>query len=111
MAREHADGTECLEGTRSVPDGWTQCCETFGGHVESCAFDIRYEFWPAPYDGWVIVISESAGGGGTMIRWCPHCGTELGGWPEDWVDGREAFGPNGRRLPIMLDPDWTPNAD
>ncbi len=76
----HADGTECKEGTRSVPDGWIPCCEAFAGHVDTCDFDIRYEYWRSR-DGWFVAIAESAGGGGIEISYCPHCGTELTGAP------------------------------
>jgi hypothetical protein len=72
----HADGTKCLEGTRSVPQGYQPCCEIFEGHLDTCAYDIRYEWW-VQSDQWVIVIAESAGGGGITINYCPHCGARL----------------------------------
>jgi hypothetical protein len=78
MSSPHADGTTCLEGTRSVPESWTPCCETFAAHVDTCAYDIRYEFWPRRSE-WFIAIAASAGGGGIQIAWCPHCGTKLTG--------------------------------
>lgn len=74
----HPDGTTCREGTRSVPSDWTPCCDVFGGHVDTCEFDVRYEFWPQR-DGWFVAIAESAGGGGIEIHWCPHCGKRLSG--------------------------------
>lgn len=73
---KHSDGTECLEGTSSVPESFSPCCEVFGGHTTTCAFDIRYEWWPKSKQ-WVIAISESAGGGGITISFCPHCGAKL----------------------------------
>lgn len=76
MAASHADGTPCKEGTRSVPDGFRPCCESFDGHTTSCDFDVRYEWWPKS-GHWVIAISESAGGGGILIEFCPHCGLRL----------------------------------
>jgi hypothetical protein len=78
MSSPHADGTTCLEGTRSVPPDWTPCCDEFPGHVDTCAYDIRYEFWPRRNE-WFIAIAETAGGGGIRIGWCPHCGTKLAG--------------------------------
>ena len=72
----HADGTECLEGTRRVPDAWQPCCEVFAGHVDTCAHDLRYEFWEGT-SRWYIATAESAGGGGIEIGWCPHCGQRL----------------------------------
>ncbi len=74
--REHEDGTTCLEGTSSVPAGYSPCCATFGGHVETCVYDLRYEWWPRQRC-WVIAVAENAGGGGIMIRYCPHCGHDL----------------------------------
>jgi len=66
----------CLEGTKKVPRGFKGCCETFAGHTTTCTFDIRYEWWPK-LKTWVIVIDESAGGGGITIGYCPHCGKKL----------------------------------
>ncbi len=76
MMPEHADGTPCKAGTRNVPDGFTPCCTIFGGHLDSCEYDVRYEWWPTQRF-WVIAIAESAGGGGVWIGHCPHCGTTL----------------------------------
>ena len=70
----HPDGTTCLEGTTCVPEGFTPCCEIFGGHIDTCAHDLRYECWES---GWVIRIADAAGGGGISITFCPHCGIEL----------------------------------
>src|SRR5262245_31271243 len=59
--KKHSDGTVCLEGTRSVPEGWQPCCEVFAGHTTTCAHDLRYE-WFKKTQRWGIVIAESAGG-------------------------------------------------
>jgi len=48
----------------------------FAGHVDTCDYDVRYEWWKRQRF-WVITIAESAGGGGVVIRYCPHCGAEL----------------------------------
>lgn len=40
---QHIDGSPCKEGTRDVPKGFQPCCPTFGGHVATCEYDIRYE--------------------------------------------------------------------
>jgi hypothetical protein len=74
--RTHADGSPCLTGTKKVPPGFSACCAAFAGHVDTCAFDVRYEWWERPRY-WVIVIAESAGGGGVKIQYCPHCGSKL----------------------------------
>ncbi len=76
--KRHFDGSICLEGTRSVPPRYRPCCEIFGGHTTTCAWDIRYEWWRKSQQ-WVIVIPEGLGGGGITMRFCPHCGTELPG--------------------------------
>ena len=78
MPKLHADGSECREGTARVPAPFAPCCDAFHEHVIACEFDIRYEWWQSQ-DTWVIVIAESAGGGGVAISYCPHCGTKLGG--------------------------------
>jgi hypothetical protein len=72
----HADGTSCLEGTRSVPPRFRSCCEVFAGHTRACVNDIRYEWWSRS-GRWVTVISETSGGGGIKMRYCPHCGARL----------------------------------
>lgn len=72
----HPDGTICKEGTESIPDDFQPCCEIFGGHIKTCEFDLRYEWWPRS-EKWVIAIAESAGGGGIDIAYCPHCGASL----------------------------------
>lgn len=72
----HTDGTICLEGTKSVPRSFVPCCKAFSDHVTACAFDIRYEWW-SRQKHWVIAISDSAGGGGIVINYCPHCGSKL----------------------------------
>jgi hypothetical protein len=77
-AFRHPDGTLCLEGTSSLPPDFQPCCEVFAGHTATCAHDLRYEWWRKSRR-WVIAIAESAGGGGIMIRYCPHCGTPLVG--------------------------------
>jgi hypothetical protein len=76
MPTKHADGTVCLEGTRSVPRSFAPCCEAFEGHLATCSFDVRYEWWSKART-WVIAIAESAGGGGITISYCPHCGSRL----------------------------------
>jgi hypothetical protein len=72
----HADGTRCLEGSQRIPRIFKPCCETFAAHTTTCAFDVRYEWWSKSRK-WVTVISESAGGGGVRISFCPHCGRRL----------------------------------
>jgi len=74
--RRHADGTRCHEGTRLVPNGFSPCCPVFAAHVDTCHFDVRYEWW-SEARLWVTAISESAGGGGVAISFCPHCGRRL----------------------------------
>ena len=59
-----------------APPGFVPCCELFGGHLETCAYDIRYEWFPST-KRWVIAIAEVAGGGGIEIKFCPHCGSGL----------------------------------
>ena len=72
----HADGTICLEGTSRVPKPYRPCCQAFDVQTSMCAFDVRYE-WSPRQKTWVIAISESAGGGGVVITYCPHCGDKL----------------------------------
>ena len=72
----HPDGTFCLENTKSVPSSFIPCCETFSGHTITCAYDVRYEWLPNSNE-WIIVIPESAGGGGITMSFCPHCGMKL----------------------------------
>jgi hypothetical protein len=72
----HNDGTICKEGTQLVPDSFVPCCQMFDAHTATCEFDIRYEWRKTPRR-WVIAISESAGGGGIEIAFCPHCGNRL----------------------------------
>jgi hypothetical protein len=74
--KRHLDGTRCKEGTRKVPRNFRPCCGMFAGHVTTCDYDLRYEWW-AGDRVWVITIAESAGGGGVEVRFCPHCGAEL----------------------------------
>jgi hypothetical protein len=76
MAARHSDGTQCLEGTKRVPRGFKPCCKLFEAHTRACAYDVRYE-WYSKSKQWVIAISESAGGGGIEIVFCPHCGEKL----------------------------------
>jgi hypothetical protein len=73
---KHTDGTECLEGTTKIPKDFKPCCDVFDAHISSCAYDLRYEWWQK-MKIWVIVISETAGGGGIAISFCPHCGSRL----------------------------------
>jgi hypothetical protein len=73
--QQHADGSWCLEGTRSVPDWFLPCCDEFDEGTARCVYDIRYEHWPA--HGWHIPIADDADGGGIHITHCPHCGTRL----------------------------------
>jgi hypothetical protein len=94
----HIDGTPCKEGTRRVPVGFRACCAAFRGHVSTCDYDLRYEWWKIQRF-WVITIAESAGGGGVVIRYCPHCGAELRPlrrWPPP---GRSGRGQAGRWIP------------
>jgi hypothetical protein len=58
-----------------VPKGFTGCCEDFIEHTTTCYYDVRYEWYDD--ECWVIVIPESAGGGGIEISFCPHCGASL----------------------------------
>jgi hypothetical protein len=100
--KTHPDGTPCKEGTRSVPSRHVACCETFAGHLSTCDLDVRYEWWPRPRQ-WVITIAESAGGGGIVIRYCPHCGAEL--QPRTRAGGRgHGGGQAGRRIALQLPP-------
>lgn len=78
MTSVHSDGTPCKEGTANVPAGFAPCCDMFGSHTSTCDYDVRYEWWSKSRQ-WVISISESAGGGGIQIFYCPHCGTCLDG--------------------------------
>jgi hypothetical protein len=73
MTRPHVDGSKCLEGTRRVPRRFEACCELFGGHVDTCVFDLRYEWWQKAQK-WVIAVSEHSG---ITIKYCPHCGKKL----------------------------------
>jgi hypothetical protein len=74
----HADGSPCPEGTqRLAPDGKI-CCDVFGQRTLACYFDIRYEYWPS-LEGWFVIISPGAGGGGIAMQFCPHCGSKLAG--------------------------------
>lgn len=66
----------CLEGTALIPVNFNPCCDVFAGHVETCAFDLRYEWWEKSQQ-WVIRIADDAGGGGVRVRFCPHCGHQL----------------------------------
>lgn len=61
-----------------MPRGFRACCETFGAHTAACDYDIRYEWWTKPRI-WVVKITETAGGGGIRINFCPHCGVRLAG--------------------------------
>lgn len=71
----HLDGSVCLDGTQRVPENWRACCDVFADHTKTCTFDLRYE-WSEQH-GWMIMIDDSAGGGGVQITTCPHCGTKL----------------------------------
>jgi hypothetical protein len=72
----HTDGTLCREGSKSVPENFVACCEDFDDHTSTCEFDVRYE-WCVEEKVWSIAIAESAGGGGILIDFCPHCGVRL----------------------------------
>ncbi len=69
----HTDGTPCKEGTRRVPRPFRPCCYIFEAHVSICELKVRYEWWPKA-GTWVIALD----GAGTEMRFCPHCGAELG---------------------------------
>lgn len=86
--RTHTDGTICLEGTRTVPDGHTPCCAAFDRGTLACVYDIRYE-WQREPGRWMIAIAEVAGGGGITIRFCPHCGTDLADVTRGVLAGRK----------------------
>ena len=72
----HQDGTVCLEGTKSVPEDFVSCCDDFAAHLDSCQYDVRYEWWKIE-KYWVIAIADCVGGGGIKITFCPHCGKKL----------------------------------
>ena len=74
----HSDGSECREGTQTVPLEFVACCDVFEQQTFACEYDIRYE-WRSDLEPpvWVIAIAESAGGGGIEMDFCPHCGTRL----------------------------------
>src|SRR5262249_15589562 len=74
--RTHLDGSRCLEGTRALPTGFDACCYVFDGHVETCALDVRYEWWPEQRL-WVIVAPTSERSVGVAMSFCPHCGKRL----------------------------------
>jgi hypothetical protein len=74
--KQHTDGTRCKEGTRDVPPDFAPCCDDFAAHLDTCEYDVRYEWWPGQRM-WVIAIAEAAGGGGVHMAHCPHCGTRL----------------------------------
>lgn len=74
--RRHVDGSVCLEGTRTLPRGFTACCKDFEARTSACVHDVRYE-WNETNLSWQIAISPAAGGGGLGIKFCPHCGTSL----------------------------------
>lgn len=59
-----------------MPRKHVPCCEIFAGHLDTCEFDVRYE-WRSKSKQWVIAIAESAGGGGLTMNFCPHCGKKL----------------------------------
>ncbi len=59
-----------------MPRGFRACCRLFASHTTICEHDVRYEWWQNRRT-WVVVIAESAGGGGIEIRFCPHCGRRL----------------------------------
>jgi hypothetical protein len=96
--RAHPDGSFCKEGTRAVPPEYEPCCPTLAGHLATCEYDLRYEWWSGD-QVWVIAIADSAGGGGVVIQFCPHCGRKLR--PESQDDEDEPSGGQpGRRLRI-----------
>lgn len=59
-----------------MPNDFSACCEAFEAQTNSCYYDIRYE-WDSEGNEWCIAIPESAGGGGILISYCPHCGACL----------------------------------
>jgi hypothetical protein len=76
--KTHSAGDLCLEGARRVPANFSPCCDAFEGHLETCAFDLRYEWWERSRQ-WVVRVADEAGGGGITIGYCPHCGHKLSG--------------------------------
>jgi hypothetical protein len=58
-----------------LPRGWQPCCSVFEDHTKACYFDVRYE-WSSQH-GWMNLIAPSAGGGGIVMSFCPHCGIKL----------------------------------
>lgn len=97
MVKQHIDGTPCKEGTRNVPPDFTPCCDTFRAHLETCDYDLRYEWWPTQRF-WVIAIAESAGSGGIWIGHCPHCGNQLVPASQRGADAESSAGQSGRWL-------------
>jgi hypothetical protein len=96
--QRHIDGTRCKEGTRRVPPRFRACCAAFAGHLATCDYDLRYEWWQRQRF-WVITIAEAAGGGGVVIRYCPHCGLELKPLRRWRLEGRPGRGQPGRWIP------------
>jgi hypothetical protein len=74
--RYHSDGLICKEGTKNVPKRYSYCCDEFQIRTTKCELDIRYE-WYISQKSWVIAVPETAGGGGIIISYCPHCGSKL----------------------------------
>ena len=74
----HLDGTACPEGTQRTPRGYHACCPAFDARTRACYHDIRYEWWSAQRN-WFVLIAPDAGGGGIAMVYCPHCGAMLKG--------------------------------
>lgn len=97
--KQHTDGSPCKAGTTSLPADFTPCCDVFGAHVDTCEYDVRYEWWPTQRF-WVIAIAASAGSGGVWISHCPHCGNELRPASERDDEDAASGGQAGRWLQI-----------
>jgi len=86
---KHPDGTFCLEGTTALPPDFQPCCDLFAAHTATCAYDLRYEWWPRSRQ-WVIAIAEAAGGGGVVIHYfSPFGGKLMDNWSHSTVSSEQ----------------------